>query len=157
MSINQSQDEIINKLSNLNGDIEKVLFYIVSLGQILPVMPQEYKTDKNIIRGCHSKIWLAARQECNQVYFYADSDTVISKGLVSLLLRIFNGQSPDEILSANLYFMRRNQLDRFVGTKRSNGFAAMMDHIKFLCSIQANLKPENPPHRQIPFEFFQPL
>lgn len=94
-------------------------------------MPEEYRTDKNIIRGCHSKVWLAAREESSQVYFYADSDTIISRGLVSLLLRIFNGQHPDEILGADLYFIRRNHLERFIGNKRSNGFAAMIDQIKF--------------------------
>lgn len=131
MSINQIQDEIVEEFTMLNGDMEKILFHIVSLGQILPVMSIEYKTDKNLIKGCHSKVWLAAKEESNRVYFYGDSDTVISKGLVSLLLRIFNGQYPDEILSADLYFIKQNHLERFIGTKRSNGFSAMIAQIKF--------------------------
>ncbi len=134
MSINQIQDEVIIEFSRLNGDLESVLFYIVALGQVLPCMPEEYKTDGNIIKGCHSKVWLSARMESNKVYYYADSDTIISKGLVSLLLRIFNGQHPGDILKANLYFIQRNHLERFIGTKRSNGFAAMLEQMKFLAS-----------------------
>lgn len=134
MSIDEIQNEIINEFAKLDGDMEEVLFYIVGLGQLLPLMPEEFKTDKNIIRGCHSKVWIAAREQSNQVYFYGDSDTFISKGLVSLLLRICNGQHPDEILKADLYFVHKNHLERFIGTKRSNGFAAMIEQIKFYAS-----------------------
>jgi cysteine desulfuration protein SufE len=131
MSINQIQDEIVEEFAMLNGDMEEILFHIVRLGQILPVMSIEDKTDNNLIKGCNSKVWLAAKEESERVYFYGDSDTVISKGLVSLLLRIFNGQHSGEILSADLYFIKKNQLERFIGTKRSNGFLAMIDQIKF--------------------------
>jgi cysteine desulfuration protein SufE len=144
MSIDQIQDEIVDEFAGRNGDIEKVLYHIVSLGQNLPVMPIEYKTDKNLIRGCHSKVWLAAVERRDKVYFYGDSDTIISKGLVSLLLRVFNGQPPDQILMANLYFLRRNQLERFIGTKRSNGFAAMIDQIKFCIAENITIKKSFP-------------
>lgn len=130
MTINQIQDEIVEEFTMLNGDMEKILFHIISLSQILPLMPIEYKADNNLIKGCHSKVWLAAEEESDSVYFYGDSDTLISKGLVSLLLRIFNGQHRDEILSADLYFIKQSQLERFIGTKRSNGFSAMIDQIK---------------------------
>lgn len=114
----------------MNGDVEMILIYIVELGQILPAMPAEFKIEANIIKGCHSKVWLAATIQNDAVQFYADSDTIISKGLVSLLLRIFNHRRPNEILEADLYFIRQNHLQKFIGTKRSNGFAAMIDQMK---------------------------
>ena len=144
MSIDQIQDEIVDEFAKLNGDIEKNLFHIVTLGQNLPVMPIEYKTDKNLITGCHSKVWLAAVEKGDKVYFYGDSDTIISKGLVSLLLKVFNGQPPDQILMANLYFLRRNGLERFIGTKRSNGFSAMIDQIKFSIAKNITIKKSFP-------------
>jgi len=130
MSIKSVQDEIIAEISTLNGDIEKVLFYIISLGSMLPPLPKAIKVDRNLIQGCHSNVWLVATAKRGRVNFYADSDTAISKGLVSLLLRIFNGQTADEIIKADIYFNQKNQLERYIGTKRSNGFAAMIDRIK---------------------------
>jgi cysteine desulfuration protein SufE len=144
MSIDQIQDEIVDEFATRNGDIEKILFHIASLGQTLPVMPIEYKTDKNLITGCHSKVWLAAVEKGDKVYFYGDSDTIISKGLVSLLLRVFNGQPPDQILMANLYFLKSNRLERFIGTKRSSGFAAMIDQIKFCLAKNITAKKSFP-------------
>ena len=131
ISIDQIQEEIIEEFKNLNGDLERVLFHIARLGLMLPVMPNEYKTDQNLVKGCHSKVWLSAAEESRKIYFSADSDTTISKGLVSLLLRILNGQHPDDILSTELYFIRASHLERFIGTKRSNGFSAMFDQMKF--------------------------
>jgi cysteine desulfuration protein SufE len=130
MSINSVQDEIIAEISTLNGDIEKILFYIISLGSILPAMPKTLKVDNNLIQGCHSNVWLVGISKSDRVDFYADSDTAISKGLVSLLVRIFNGRPVEEIINANIYFNQKNHLERFIGTKRSNGFAAMIDRIK---------------------------
>jgi len=130
MSIKSVQDEIIAEISTLNGDIEKILFYIISLGSNLPPMPKALKTNNNLIQGCHSNVWLVGVAKSNRINFYADSDTAISKGLISLILRIFNGQPIDEIINANIYFNQKNQLERFIGTKRSNGFAAMIDRIK---------------------------
>jgi cysteine desulfuration protein SufE len=93
-------------------------------------MDDDKKTEDNIVKGCQSKVWLSARLENDKVYFEADSNTAITKGLVSLLLRIFSGQSPDNILSADLNFMSKIGMERFIGTQRSNGFAAMIKQIK---------------------------
>lgn len=130
MTINQIQDEIINDFSLLDGDMEMTVFYIMELGQKLPDIPESEKTDQNIVKGCQSKVWLAATLDNNHIYFRADSNTAITKGLVSLLTRIFNGQTPDDILNADLYFMSRIGMDRFIGTQRSNGFAAMIKQMK---------------------------
>jgi cysteine desulfuration protein SufE len=130
MTINQIQDEIINDFSLLDGDMEMTVFYIMELGQKLPEMPEKDKTDDNIVKGCQSKVWLTASLQGNNLHFSADSNTAITKGLVSLLTRIFNGQTPEEILNAELYFMTRIGMDRFIGTQRSNGFAAMIRQMK---------------------------
>lgn len=130
MTINQIQDEIISEFSLLDGDMEMTVFYIMELGQKLPVMPEADKTEDNVVKGCQSKVWLTGKLEDNKLYFTADSNTAITKGLVSLLVRIFNGQTPDAILNADLYFMNKIGMERFIGTQRSNGFAAMIKQMK---------------------------
>jgi cysteine desulfuration protein SufE len=130
MMISKVQDEIINEFSLLDGDMEMTVFYIMELGQKLPVMKEEDKTEENIVKGCQSKVWMTARIENDKVYFEADSNTAITKGLASLLVRIFNGQSPADILKAELYFMLKIGMERFIGTQRSNGFAAMIKQMK---------------------------
>jgi cysteine desulfuration protein SufE len=130
MTIDQIQDEIINEFSLLEGEMEMTVYYIMELGQRLPVMNESDKTEKNTVKGCQSKVWLLAKMEDGRVFFFGDSNTAITKGLVSLLIRIFNGQTPETILSANLYFMQKIGMDRFIGTQRSNGFAAMIKQMK---------------------------
>jgi cysteine desulfuration protein SufE len=130
MTINDIQDEIINEFSLLDGDMEMTVFYIMELGQKLPTMPDEDKTEENVVKGCQSKVWLTSDLENGKVHFFADSNTAITKGLVSLLTRIFNGQTPDNILSSDLYFMRKIGMERFIGTQRSNGFAAMIKQMR---------------------------
>src|SRR3990170_1020418 len=114
MTINQIQDQIISDFSLLDGDMEMTVFYIMELGQKLPEMPESEKTEENIVKGCQSKVWLTADLDENQVYFRADSNTAITKGLVSLLTRIFNGHTPEGILKSDLYFMNRIGMDRFI-------------------------------------------
>lgn len=129
-TINSIQDEIINEFSLLDGDMEMTVFYIMELGQKLPVMNEQLKTDDNIVKGCQSKVWMTARIENDKIHFEADSNTAITKGLVSLLVRIFNEQRPEDILAADLYFMNKIGMERFIGTQRSNGFASMIKQMK---------------------------
>jgi cysteine desulfuration protein SufE len=129
-AINKVQEEIISDFSLLDGDREMTVFYIMELGQKIPEMPEDEKTEDNIVKGCQSKVWLSARLENDKVFFIADSNTAITKGLVSLLLRIYNGQNPDNILNSDLYFMGKIGMERFIGTQRSNGFAAMIRQMK---------------------------
>lgn len=131
MSIPQIQDAIIDEFSLLDGDMEMTVFYIMELGQKLPDIKESDRTEDNIVKGCQSKVWMMARLENDKIYFEADSNTAITKGLVSLLIRIFNGQSPDVILNTDLYFMKKIGMERFIGTQRSNGFAAMIKQMKF--------------------------
>jgi len=130
MTTNQIQDEIINEFSLLDGDMEMTVFYIMELGQKMPIMNEADKTEDNIVKGCQSKVWLTAKQNDAKIFFTGDSNTSITKGLVSLLIRIFNGQSPETILNAELYFMKKIGMERFIGTQRSNGFAAMIRQMK---------------------------
>ncbi len=110
--------------------MEMTVFYIMELGQKLPLLPDTEKIEDNVVKGCQSKVWLAAKMENDKIHFAADSNTAITKGLVSLLVRVFNGQSPDAILKAELYFMHKIGMERFIGTQRSNGFAAMIKQMK---------------------------
>jgi len=144
MTINQIQDEIINEFSLLDGDMEMTVFYIMELGQKLPSMPEADKTEENIVKGCQSKVWLTSKMEHDKIYFSADSNTAITKGLVSLLIRIYNGQNPKSILNSDLYFMHKIGMERFIGTQRSNGFAAMIKQMKlyalaFKTKMEVNL------------------
>jgi cysteine desulfuration protein SufE len=130
MNLNEIQDEIINEFSLLDGDQEMTVFYIMELGQKLPDMPEAEKVEENSVKGCQSKVWLSAQLQDGRIFFSADSNTAITKGLVSLLIRIYNGQAPEDILNSDLYFMKRIGMERFIGTQRSNGFAAMIKQIK---------------------------
>jgi cysteine desulfuration protein SufE len=130
MTINEIQDEIIGEFSLLDGDMEMTILYIMELGQKLLPINDSDRVEENEVKGCQSKVWLVARSEDDRVYFNADSNTAITKGLVSLLIRIFSGQTATDILNADLYFMRRIGMERFIGTQRSNGFAAMIRQMK---------------------------
>jgi cysteine desulfuration protein SufE len=130
MTIAAIQNEIINEFSLLDGDQEMTLFYIMELGQKLPELPEAARVDDNIVKGCQSKVWLTAALQNNNVVFQADSNTAITKGLVSLLVRILSNQTPDAILNTDLFFMSAIKMDRFIGTQRSNGFASMIRQMK---------------------------
>jgi cysteine desulfuration protein SufE len=130
MTINETQEEIIRDFSILDGDLEMSVMYLMELGQKLPEMKEEDKNEDNVVKGCQSKVWLTASLTHERLFFTADSNTAITKGLVSLLIRVYNGHLPEEILSSELYFMKKMGMDRFIGTQRSNGFAAMIKQMK---------------------------
>ena len=130
MTIQAIQKEIINEFSLLDGDMEMTLFYIMELGQKLPLLSDEFRTEEYIVKGCQSKVWLSAEMKEDKIFFQADSNTAITKGLVSLLVRILSNQKPDDILHADLFFMTEIKMDRFIGSQRSNGFASMIKQMK---------------------------
>src|SRR5210317_943658 len=96
-SIREIQDEIIEEFQLLEGDREAMLFYLMELGDKMETLDEKYKTDDNIIKGCQSKVWLHSELKENRIHFIADSNTDITRGLISLLLRILSDQTPDEI------------------------------------------------------------
>ena len=128
--ISEIQDEIVEDFSLLSGDLESTIFYIMELGQKLPVMDASLKTEEHLVKGCQSKVWLSARFKDGKVFFTADSNTEITKGLISLLIRIWNGRSPKEILESELYFIDKIGMSRVIGSQRSNGFASMIQKMR---------------------------
>lgn len=129
MTINETQDEIIADFE-LFDDWEEKYEYIIDLGKKLPPMAEEYKTEENIIKGCQSVVWLHAKKEGNKVVFEADSQAIIVKGLVSMLLHVLSNHTPEEILNANLYFIDKVGLTSHLAQTRSNGLASMVKQMK---------------------------
>ncbi|MGF1638339.1 MAG: SufE family protein [Cyclobacteriaceae bacterium] len=129
-SINAIQDEIIDNFSILEGDRESTIFYIMELGQKLPPLDEEYKTESNIIKGCQSKVWLKAWNEGDRVMYAADSNTEITKGLISLLIKVLSGHKVDTIIDADLYFIDKIGMSGIIGSQRSNGLTAMIKQMK---------------------------
>jgi cysteine desulfuration protein SufE len=129
-SINDTQDEIIENFSLFEGDMESTLFYLMDLGKKLPVMDDAHKTEDYIVKGCQSKVWLYPGFSDGKVIFEADSNTEITKGLISLLVKLWNSRTPDEILNTELYFIDKIGMSRMIGSQRSNGFASMIKQMK---------------------------
>ena len=139
-SINQIQDEIIDDFAILGDDMESIIFYIMELGQQLPELPEEFKIEQNIIKGCQSKVWLTTNLHDNKIYFKADSNTEITKGLISMLIRVLSGQKAEDIANADLYFIDKIGMSRVIGSQRSNGFSAMIRQMKlFALAYQAKM------------------
>lgn len=129
-SVNDIQEEIVEEFTLLGDDMESTIFYIMELGNKLPPLDDKYKTEENTVKGCQSKVWLVTEMEDGKVIFKADSNTDITKGLISLLIRLWNGRKPEEILQSGLYFIDKIGMKRMIGSQRSNGFAAMIKQMK---------------------------
>ena len=128
--IKQRQEAIIEEFTMLDNDMELTLDYIMELGQELPAFPDKERIEDNIVKGCQSKVWMTASLDNKKIQFHADSNTAITKGLVSLLIRVLNQSSPDDVMNAEIYFPEQIGMNRFIGTQRSNGFAAMIKQMK---------------------------
>ena len=129
-SINDIQNEIIEEFDFIGNDFENRVVYIMELGQKLAPLDEADRVEENIIKGCQSKVWLTARFNNGVVDYNADSNTDITKGLVSMLLRVINHQSPDAIVNADLYFIEKIGMSQVIGSQRSNGFTAMIKQAK---------------------------
>jgi cysteine desulfuration protein SufE len=129
-SINQIQDEIIEEFSILGDDMESTIFYIMELGNKLEPLDEKYKIEANLIKGCQSKVWLQADLKDHTLILRADSNTDITRGLISLLIRTLSGQTLDDIIKADLYFIDKIGMHKVIGSQRSNGLAAMIKQIK---------------------------
>lgn len=124
------QNEIIESFELLDGDLEMSNIYLIELGEKLPAYPEEARDEEHLVKGCQSKVWLHSNLENGKVLLKGDSNTAITKGLLSLLITVLNGLKPDQIIDADLDFIERIGLKRFIGTQRSNGFGAMIKQIK---------------------------
>jgi cysteine desulfuration protein SufE len=129
-SLRDIQDEIIEEFELLADDREATLFYLMELGDKMPALPEEYREDANLIKGCQSKVWLHSDFKDNKVLFEADSNTDITRGLISLLIRVLSDQTPDDIINADLDFVEKIGMGQIIGSQRSNGFASMIKQIK---------------------------
>ena len=129
-SIEEIQNEIVEEFSFLGDDRESTIFYIMELGQKLPELGEIHKIDENIIKGCQSKVWLTAELDDNRIIYKADSNTDITKGLISLLIRVLSGQKIDDILNAELDFIQKIGMGQIIGSQRSNGLVAMIKQMK---------------------------
>ncbi|NVK85683.1 MAG: SufE family protein [Cytophagia bacterium] len=129
-SIQEVQNEIIEEFSMLDGDMEMTIGYVMELGETLEPLEEDKKNEDNIVKGCQSKVWLDAQLVDDKIHFKADSNTAITKGLVSILVRILSDRTPQEIVDADLFFVDKVGLNRFIGTQRSNGLGAMMKQMK---------------------------
>lgn len=129
MTINETQDEIIAEFSDLTDWMDRYA-YIIDLGNTLPPFPESEKIPANIIEGCQSRVWISAKLNDNKtVHFEADSDALIVKGIIALLLKVLNDRTPDEILQADLYFIEKIGLKEHLSPTRSNGLLAMVKQI----------------------------
>lgn len=129
MTINESQDEIIEEFEFFDDWIGRYEL-LIEYGKKLKPMPESDKTDQNLIDGCQSKVWLTAQLQGGVIHFTGDSDAVLVKGIVALMLQVLNDHTPKDILSADLYFIDRIGLREHLSPTRSNGVAAMLKQMK---------------------------
>lgn len=108
------------------------LNYLMELGESLNDLDEKHKIDYNLVKGCQSKVWLKCTKEGDKVFLEGDSNTAITKGLLSILIKIFNNKTAEEIVKTNLFFIKEIGLNRFIGTQRSNGLESMEKKIKLL-------------------------
>lgn len=130
MTINQIQDEIIDEFVDIEDWMDRYA-YIIDLGNSLPAIDEKFKTPQYIIEGCQSRVWLNAElNEEGKIIFTADSDAIIVKGIISLLIQVLSNHTPQEILDADLYFIDKIGLSEHLSPTRSNGLVAMVKQMK---------------------------
>ena|ERR1700759_5032105 len=139
MTIDEQQDEYIADFEFLEN-WEQRYEYLIDLGKKLPPLDERYRTGDNIIKGCQSTVWLHAELKEGNVYFSADSNTQIIKGVISMFVNVFSGHTPQEILDTNIYFIEKIGLQSYLSGNRSNGLVAMLKQIKlYALGFQAKL------------------
>jgi cysteine desulfuration protein SufE len=129
LSIAETEKEIIEEFALFDSWDDKYE-YIIDLGKTLPVLDTKYKTDENRVRGCQSSVWLVAEYKDGKLYYKADSDAVIVKGLISMLIRVLSGRTADEIIEAKLDFIREIGMTTHLAQTRSNGLLSMVKQMK---------------------------
>lgn len=129
MTINEIQEEIIEEFNQFDDWLEKYSL-LIDTGNSLEPLDSKYKMPENLIEGCQSKVWLQAEMKDGKVYFRGDSDAVLVKGIIALLIKVLSGHTPDEILNADLYFIDQIGLREHLSPTRSNGLLAMLKQMK---------------------------
>ena len=129
MKIKKIQDEIVEEFSMFDDWMERYE-YIIELGKKLPLIKEEFKTEDNIIKGCQSKVWLKGEQNSDVIVFTADSDAILTKGIIAILIRTFSNQKAADILAADLNFIDEIGLKEHLSPTRANGLVSMIKNIK---------------------------
>lgn len=134
MTIQEIQDEIVDEFS-LFDDWMQRYEYIIDLGKTLPLIDEQYKTEENIIKGCQSKVWVQGEQNGNKVVFTADSDAILTKGIIAILIRAFSNQNAADILNSNTDFIDKIGLKEHLSPTRANGLVSMIKKIKMYALV----------------------
>ena len=129
MTINEAQDEVVEEFQDIDDWMDKYQM-LIDLGNDLDELDSKYKTDQNLIDGCQSRVWLPCDYKDGKLVFTADSDALIVKGIIALLIQVLSGHTPKEILDADLYFIDKIGLREHLSPTRSNGLLAMVKQIK---------------------------
>lgn len=129
MTIKEIQNEIIDEFSMFD-DWMRRYEYIIELGKSLPLIKEEYKTDENLIKGCQSKVWLQGEQTDDKIVFTADSDAILTKGIIAILIRAFSNQKAEDIINADTQFIDEIGLKEHLSATRANGLVSMIKNIK---------------------------
>jgi len=129
VTIQDVQNEIVDEFSMFEDWMQRYE-YMIELGKELPLIAEEFKTEDNIIKGCQSKVWIHAEMNNNTIAFTADSDAIITKGIIAILLRVFSNQSPKDIIDANMDFIDDIGLKEHLSPTRANGLISMIKQIK---------------------------
>ncbi len=128
-TIEKIEQDIIDEFSVYDDWMDKYA-YLIEIGTAMPAMEEQYKTEDNLIKGCQSRVWFHAGMQGNLLYFMADSDAIITKGIAGLLVRVFSGQKPEDIAKADLKFIDEIGLTQHLSPTRSNGLLSMVKQIK---------------------------
>ena len=129
MTIQAIQEEIVDEFSMFDDWMQRYE-YIIELGKTLPLIDEKYKTEDNIIKGCQSKVWVHAEEQNDTIVFTADSDAILTKGIIAILIRAFSNQTPEAILEANTDFIDEIGLKEHLSPSRANGLVSMIKQIK---------------------------
>ena len=141
MTINETQDSIIDEFSLFDDWLDKYNF-IIELAKDLPAFDEKFKKQDNLISGCQSKVWLNAELIDGKIRFTADSDAIITKGIISLLIKVYDNRTPKDIMDSEIYFIKEIGLEENLSPTRANGLLSMMKKIK-IYSIAFNAKTNN--------------
>lgn len=129
MTINEAQDQVIEEFSDFDDWMDKYQL-LIDLGNEQAPIDEKYKTEQNLIEGCQSRVWLQADIVDGKIVFQAESDALITKGIIALLIKVLSGHTPDEILNADLYFVEKIGLKEHLSPTRSNGLLSMIKQIR---------------------------
>ena len=129
MTIQEIQEEIVDEFSMFDDWMQRYE-YIIELGKSLPLINEEYKTEENIIKGCQSKVWVQGEEKEGNIVFTADSDAILTKGIIAILIRTFSNQTPQDILDADTDFIDEIGLKEHLSPTRANGLVSMIKKIK---------------------------